>query len=200
MKPYNSKARKKGGWPRFNSETKRGYPESNTWNSMHERCNNFERKENVKNAAYLREKAIVCDEWFDYQCFAEWWHSVEYKQVGWCLDKDILSKGNKLYSPETCCFVPQEVNILFINNRINRGKYPLGVYQHPVNKNYVASLRQGDRSLSQHIGSYPTVELAFAAYKNAKEIFIRSKAVLWKAQLDPRVYEAMMGWKIEITD
>ena len=26
------------------------------------------------------------------------------------LDKDILSKGNKIYSPETSCFVPQEIN------------------------------------------------------------------------------------------
>jgi len=201
LKPYNSKARKSDGWPRFNSETKKGLPESNAWNTMHQRCNNVQIKLNTKNTAYLRENANVCDEWFDYQNFAQWWNSIEYRgDDGWCLDKDILVKGNKLYSPETCCFVPREVNILFINNRINRGEYPLGVYMHPVNKNYVASLRRGDRKISQHLGSFSTVEEAFSVYKREKEIFIRERADKWKDQLDPLVYQAMLNWKVEITD
>ena len=44
-------------------------------------------------------------EWFD--------NPVNGYKEGYSLDKDILVKGNKIYSPETCCFVPQDVNILF---------------------------------------------------------------------------------------
>lgn len=29
------------------------------------------------------------------------------------LDKDILKKGNKLYSPRTCCIVPLDLNSAF---------------------------------------------------------------------------------------
>lgn len=204
MKPYNSGARKPWGLPRTTKIGGKliGLPESNSWNLMHNRCGNTSdsQKLRAKNQAYAREGAWICDEWFDYQSFASWWHTIEFRQIGWCLDKDILFKGNKLYSPETCCFVPAEVNILFINNRINRGEYPLGVYMHPINKNYVASLRRGDRSLSQHIGSFSTVEEAFHAYKREKELFIKERANKWKDLIDPKVYEAMMNWQVEITD
>jgi hypothetical protein len=44
------------------------------------------------------------------------------------LDKDILYKGNKIYSPDTCVFVPQEINALFVKNDANRGDLPIGVF------------------------------------------------------------------------
>lgn len=53
----------------------------------------------------------VCEDWLFFSNFAEWFdkHHVE----GWELDKDILVSGNRTYSPETCCFVPHEINVLF---------------------------------------------------------------------------------------
>ena len=46
-----------------------------------------------------------------------------------CLDKDILIKGNKIYSQDTCIFVPKAINSLFTNRKRFRGEYPIGVYK-----------------------------------------------------------------------
>ena len=53
----------------------------------------------------------VCEEWKHFSKFNEWFkkHHVE----GWALDKDLLVENNKLYSPETCCFIPFEINAIF---------------------------------------------------------------------------------------
>lgn len=44
----------------------------------------------------------------------------------WHLDKDILVAGNKIYSPETCLFVPNRINSLLIRG-VKTGPLPLGV-------------------------------------------------------------------------
>ncbi|MBQ2284923.1 MAG: hypothetical protein II244_04590, partial [Clostridia bacterium] len=49
------------------------------------------------------EKCHVCEEWLTFSYFQEWF--LENYIEGWQLDKDILIKGNKVYSPQTCCFV-----------------------------------------------------------------------------------------------
>ena len=41
---------------------------------------------------------------------------------------------------------------------------------------------------------------AFNAYKQAKEAFIKEQANKWKSEIDPRAYEALMNYTVEITD
>lgn len=54
-----------------------------------------------------------------FQEFAEWCQSeygymnVEQNGRFWQLDKDILVSGNMVYSPDTCCFVPNRINSVF---------------------------------------------------------------------------------------
>lgn len=60
------------------------------------------------------QDVTVCAEWKCFQNFAKWFeNNFKPHMIKWHLDKDILLKGNKVYSPETCCFVPHEVNNLF---------------------------------------------------------------------------------------
>ncbi|MEN3752517.1 hypothetical protein ABC733_06730 [Mangrovibacter sp. SLW1] len=54
----------------------------------------------------------ICDEWLnDKEAYYHWYLANMIE--GWHLDKDILSGESKIYSPETCMFVPNEVNLMF---------------------------------------------------------------------------------------
>ena len=114
------------------------------------------------------------------------------------LDKDILIKGNKIYSPETCCFVPNEINNLLSPNRVNRVSNPIGVSFHKRDEKYQACLNTG--ASRTQLGYFMSAEEAFLAYKQAKEAYIKEVANKWKDQIDHRVYEALMNYQVEITD
>ena len=150
--------------------------------------------ENFKEKSRSYEGVSVCEEWRVFSNFEEWWnnHYVE----GWHLDKDILIKGNKVYSPETCCFVPPQINTLFTQRTRDRGKYPIGVSM--VRGRIRANVNRYGKNVS--LGAFDTPEKAFNAYKIAKEAHIKEVADKWKDQLEPRVYEAMYNYKVEITD
>lgn len=144
------------------------------------------------------DDVIVCDEWHNFQNFAQWYEN-NYKLENmkeWHLDKDILIKGNKIYSPETCCFVPREINSLFTKRKKLRGDCPIGVCKE--GNKYIAKLNKidGVKKSSRH----NTPEEAFQAYKTEKEKYIKEVAEKWKPNLDPRVYEAMYKYEVEITD
>lgn len=114
------------------------------------------------------EGCSVCKEWWNYSNYKLWYdeHRVEIKSfdASFEVDKDILIKGNKVYSPETVCFVPKVVNSLFTNGKKNRGDYPLGVYYDKDKKKYVANMSFGGRNIK--LGTFDTVNDAFNKYKN----------------------------------
>ena len=102
--------------------------EYDAWRRMIVRCFNEWYKENRPAYKFV----TVCDEWLNYENYYEWIHSQEnfehwYNGKRWAIDKDILNKGNKIYSPENCCLIPQNVNCLFLKREAERGKYPIGV-------------------------------------------------------------------------
>ena len=142
------------------------------------------------------KEVIICDEWLNFQIFSEWYKEnwKDYMDSSWQIDKDILIKGNKIYSPETCCFVPHEINSLFMSTKRIRGEFPIGVNKE--RDKYRVRIG-GSR---KHIGIFNTPEEAFQAYKEAKESYIKEVADKWKELIDPRVYEAMYNYKVEITD
>ena len=115
------------------------------------------------------------------------------------LDKDILIKGNKVYSPDTCCFVPQSINSLFIKRDNDRGNYPVGVYYNKQNKKYQAlcSTRAGRQ---KNLGSYTTPEEAFQAYKEFKEAFIKKTANDLIEDIPFNLYQAMISYEVDIDD
>lgn len=114
------------------------------------------------------------------------------------LDKDILIKGNTMYSPETCCLAPHIINTLIINGTRARGNYPLGVYFDNEKNKFRASLAVSGEQIK--LGYYDTPEEAFARYKKYKEDFIQDLAEQYKEEIPHKLYDALMNWKIEITD
>lgn len=150
---------------------------------------------------------ICCDEWLLYENFYEWLHSQENfnKWINsdklWAIDKDILIKGNKVYSPETCCLVPLEVNALFLKSDALRGKYPIGVHFNKRRRKFCAQVNI-KRGHQKFIGAYNTIEEAFYAYKKEKEALIKQVAQeeYDKGNITKACYDTMMNYEVEITD
>ena len=165
------------------------------WNQVRSRC--FSKSHQAKDVSYIG--CSISDNFLNFTFFFNWCNNqIGFGNEGWELDKDILVKGNKIYSEDTCCFVPQEINCLFINSKCTRGDNPVGVHQKNRNEKFGATCSIG--GCQKFLGYYSTTEEAFQAYKETKEAYIKEVANKWKAQIDSRVYEALMNWSIEITD
>ena len=161
------------------------------WMSMLNRCYSG------KYTTY--EDCYVCDEWLNYQNFAEWYELNYYEINGeiMCLDKDILIKHNKMYSPDTCVFVPSRINNLFIKSNRIRGNLPIGVTC--KDDKYIARCKNGYNKRI-HLGTFNTPEEAFYAYKNFKELIIRQTADEYINYIPYNLYIAMCNYEVEIND
>lgn len=162
------------------------------WQKMIERC--YREDYFIKAPTY--KGCSVCDEWHYFSNFKKWFD--ENYVDGYALDKDILVKGNKVYSPETCCFVPTEINSLLVKKNATRGKYPIGVSMNYGK--YRAQIKKYGKTVV--VGTFDTPEQAFTAYKDAKEKHIQEVATQYfnEGKITKKVYDALMRYKIEITD
>lgn len=164
-----------------------------TWFGMLRRC--YDSKWRSKHPSYRDAK--VCEEWLMLSSFKEWFDK-NYID-GYALDKDILVKDNKIYSPETCCFVPQKINNLILRHEHKRGTCYIGVFKTRCG-NYQAYYSHDKHRVT--IGTFNTEMEAFEAYKEAKESYLSEVAsAYYKAgKITKRVYDALMEYKVEITD
>lgn len=164
------------------------------WNSLLKRCYCPERQK--KQPTYIG--CSVSENFKSYSYFHEWCQSqIGYNQSGFQLDKDLLLRGNKLYSEDTCVFVPRGLNVLLTTCKTARGKLPVGVSVHQGK--FVAECCT-DKTSPRYLGRFNTSELAFQAYKQAKEAYIKLQAEKWKAHIDPRAFAALMAYAVLITD
>jgi len=135
------------------------------WKSMLKRC--YDQKSLQRNPTY--NGCSVCDEWLYASKFKQWYET-QGEVDNLVLDKDFLSEDTKIYSPETCLFLTQEMNQLMVKvkNSGDRGFLPVGVTYVPTYKfkQYVAHLTiKGKRKT---LGYYHTSEEAYQAYLLAK--------------------------------
>ncbi len=138
----------------------------------------------------------VAPEWHNFQNFAEW-HSKQKIVGSMQLDKDILRKGNRIYSPDNCRLIPTEINKAMTGGKINKESgLPTGVVHHQGR--FTAQMSTYGRH--RYLGVFDIVEEAFIAYKAAKELHIRELAEKYKEVIAPEIYEAMMNWEVLITD
>jgi len=119
---------------------------------------------------------------------------VDEKGRSWCLDKDLLIAGNKLYSEHTCVFVPNEINVFFTDRGNARGEYPVGVnFDKQKGKFKVQCWVNGKQKT---MGRFNTPEEAFAVYKPFKEALCKQLALKWESKIDSRLFNAMMKWEV----
>lgn len=178
---------------------RRQIKEYGAWQNMLLRCTESYW---VKHPTY--SGCTVSDNFKSFTFFYEWYQT----QVGsenedrnkraWHLDKDLLCGGNKIYSEDTCVFIPQRINKLLTTTGASRGKFPIGVSF--KNKKFVSRCGTGTGGYAKHLGSYDTPYEAFLVYKAYKEDYIKQVADEYKDQLDPRAYQALIKYEVNIND
>lgn len=164
----------------------------------------------VLKRSYVKKKnqpsylnVTVCEEWHNFQNFAEWCYSQDFFDVKdkngkrYEVDKDILVKGNKMYSPETCCFVPSEINCVFITNKRFRGDLPIGVTK--SGKRFAARLSKGFGN-RVFLGSFKTEQEAFLAYKHAKELYLKELAEKYHNKICQKTYLTLINYEVDSDD
>ena len=178
------------------TENKKFTRHFNTWHNMIKRCYD----DNVKKKYTTYIGCSVCEEWHNFQNFAKWYDEnyYEVQEEKMCLDKDILVKGNKIYSPSTCIFAPQRINTLFIKSDLSRGDLPIGVqWDKKCNKYRIQT--HINKKLTT-IKRVDTIEEAFNIYKKVKENEIKNIAEQYKEWIPKELYDAMYNYKIDIND
>ena len=166
------------------------------WQSMLRRCysGNFKKKQPTY------EGCEVSDNFKRYEYFYEWCHKqIGFNNKDWHLDKDLLIKGNKVYSESTCVFIPKEINSVLTKCTASRGEYLIGVCWHKRDKVFMATVSKSTGK-REYLGSFKTEIEAFNAYKTAKENYLKELANKWKGKIGDRAYEALMNYEVEITD
>lgn len=161
------------------------------WHNLLRRCYN----RHVQEKQPMYKGCVVCDEWLTFSNFKKWFDNPDngYRE-GYQLDKDIMVQGNKVYSPATCCFIPQAINCLFGFNSNKSSKLPTGVFYH--HGNIEAIVNCGGKN--NYLGKFNTPEEAFAAYKHAKETYIKEVANAYyrRGEITERVYDALIRYEV----
>ena len=182
------------------SENRKLKKEYKIWHSMLTRC--YDPKLHEKRSTYKDCK--VEDYLLDFQHMATWIDDNYYEIPGekMCLDKDILCKGNKVYSRDTCIFVPERINTLFTKRDNSRGNDPIGVSDLPSGTYRVFCNNGYGKSV--YLGVYLTKEEAFQVYKQYKEKVIKEVIDSYEGIIPEPYYTrlktAMYNYKVEIDD
>lgn len=153
------------------------HPAYKTWHSMLARCYD------LKNQKPAYKGTLCCDEWHNFQNFANWYDQYPFaKGDGMQLDKDLRVIDNLCYSPSACSFVPNKINssvIKFGGVHLNkRGKY----------------VAQCQGVANRYVGSFDNYEAAWNAYSIIKKLHLNSLADYYQEWLHPEVIENLRNY------
>ena len=155
-----------------------------TWHNMMKRCY-YEKYQEIQ-PTY--KGCSVCEEWLTFSNFKEWMEEQDWEDKQ--LDKDLLVKGNKIYSPETCIFISKNLNSFTLDNESKRGEFPIGVTFNKKRGNFVARCRNPFNGVSEYLGAFDTPEEAHMAWKIRKH----EHALTWSSKVkDPRLKQALQN-------
>lgn len=132
------------------------------WQSMLTRC--YSDKYQAKQPTYIG--CMVCEEWLIFSNFRKW--MVKQNWEGNQLDKDLLFKGNKKYSPEACVFVPRIVNSFTNDCGSARGNHLIGCCWHKTKGKFMARCSNPFTKKLEHLGTFNSELDAHKAWKRRK--------------------------------
>lgn len=190
--PYDKTVHGVGYMGEGNAETvanKSRLVEREAWYAMMSRsyCPKFKSKHRKYS------ECTVSEDWHCYQNFANWMKNQRFYGLGYQLDKDLLVRDNKVYSPDTCVLLPAHINQLVQRNISKKGLLPNGV--RAVSESTFQATLQTVRGVTSVYG-FQTVEDAYLKYKEMKEDYVKSVADMWFGSIDSKAYEALYEWRV----
>ena len=158
----------------------------NIWVKMLQRCYDpsFDRF-----GSYGGKGVKVSEDWHNFANFYSWYISQPRSpDIKYNVDKDLLSldTGVKIYSPDTCCLLPEEVNLTLIIIPKVRKKFKR-----------IKVLSPAFDGVKQVVGFYDTVEEADEAYQKSKEQVIHKLAEKYKDAITEKVYTSLKNWSYQ---
>jgi len=128
----------------------------------------------------------VAEEWHSFRNFKAWMETQDWQ--GKELDKDIINRGNKVYSVENCAFVDASVNLFTLDCRKRRGEWPIGVNFNKFRGKFEARCSNPISGKRVNIGYFDCPNEAHLAWKKCKHELACQLADL---QSDSRVAGAL---------
>lgn len=163
-----------------------------TWIEMLKRC--YPKSEKEKRIFRSYEGCVVCQDWLLFSNFKKWFDR-NYVN-GYVLDKDLLWNGEyKIYSPDTCCFIPQSINNLLQTEHKNMQRNLHRFYKNSGNC-YQVHLRVCRKDY--FIGTFSNEEKAIKAYLAVKKNFIKDEAAKYysKGLINDKIYNSLLNFKL----
>lgn len=144
------------------------------WQGMLMRCYS----EKFKESRPTYEHATVCEGWKTFSNFRDWCEDQDHE--GKHMDKDLLVKGNTVYSPETVCFIPPELNTFF-TDRKRFTSASVGVRQ-TKNGKYEVRVMNPFTESREHLGTFILLEDASEAWRKRKHELANQWADILEAE------------------
>lgn len=151
------------------------------WKDMLRRCYSTEFQQ--RNPTYIG--CTVTPEWLYFSNFHKWYQQ-QNPPEDYQLDKDLIYPGNKLYSPDTCIFVPRHINVLLRGSQ-SQSTLPVGVRF--TQNRYEAQCKHNNQNI--YLGRYHTVQEAHNAYCQYKIKVVQEEI---QNQSDPRLKKILKRW------
>ncbi len=144
--------------------------------------------------SYSDRRITVCDEWLNYQVFAEWYY--EHKVENWELDKDFLGSIKKIpfYCPEVCEFLPKKLNSAIVRLFKTGAELPLGVSNSDSGK-YIVRTRVEGREV--YLGTFGDKYKAFNIYQKHKRQYLETLVTKYEKELSSRFKSNFKDFKIQ---
>ena len=164
------------------------------WYNMNSRC--YRECYHRTHPGTIYPECEVCEDWrIKKESFYDWLDK-EYYTVGgeqMDIDKDILKKGNRLYSPETCLVVPHTINVLWA---MLPASYPTF---NEERQQWEADAEFFPTPYSQK-KYFDDLEEAWDYMAGIKYAHIKEVAELYKDEMPEKIYQAMLAYRIDQED
>ena len=131
---------------------------------MLSRC--YSKRFHLKRSSY--SDCETCDDWLVFSNFKSWMIKQDWE--GNQLDKDLIFNGNKIYSPETCAFIPGIINVFIIDHCESNAGLMTGVCFHKVRRKFMSSVNNPITRKKETIGYFNSEVEAHAAWRKRKHV------------------------------